>query len=115
MGGPGAVRKYWTWWARLMLQNPHETAWVTSTFWVPSVGGFALAMWAIWKSVAYDPEVRIRPHKRAWHQSERRIANATKYRHGAFAWYYKMVCPQRYRYVIQELENGFEELEIPKE
>ena len=116
MGGHGYFSsEYWRWWGRLMFQEPKHTLMVTSPILIASAGGGFLACWTIWKSVAYDPEVRIRPHKKAWHITDRRIANALKYRHGAFAWYYKLFQPKRYRFEMERLETAFEELHIPKE
>ena len=62
--------------------------WRSATFWIwgPSAFATGVMFYCIWNSAWRDPEVRLRPHKKSWHISEERMANAEKYRGGAFIW-----------------------------
>jgi len=63
--------------------------WRFATFWIwgPSAGVVGVMFYMIWNSAWRDPEVRLRPHKKSWHVSDERMANAEKYRGGGFIWY----------------------------
>merc|ERR1719278_43847 len=63
--------------------------WRTATFmiWGPSAGGVGVMFYMLWNSAWRDPEVKLRPHKKSWHVSDERLANAEKYRGGGFIWY----------------------------
>ena len=109
------MRAQWVWWNRLLFQDYHEVWRITAPLSVVTIFSFGLAGNVIYRSVFYDPEVRLRPHKKAWHQTESRIQGATKYRHGAFRWYYKTFLPNRWKWEQKRLSTAFEELNIPKE
>ena len=41
----------------------------------------------VWNSAWRDPESVLRPHKRAWHRTDEKLARGEKYRGGGFIWY----------------------------
>ena len=96
----------------------HVTFWV----WGPSVFGCIIMFWCIWNSVMRDPEVRLRPHKKAWHISDQRMANGDKYRGGGFIWIPSVKRRMEYLRAIQngEIDGpenevfGYDEEPIPK-
>ena len=68
-----------------LIFSHSEYRWATVWIWSSSAGAVVVMFYCIWNSVARDPEVRIRPHKKAWQISEDSIAKGEKYR-GAFSW-----------------------------
>ena len=102
--------EYFHWWVKLSLTEPEHTFKATVFVWAPCLWGTLFCAYCIHNSVRYDPEVRIRPYKRAWHQSEHRIANASKYRHSSMTWAW----PKRFAYIHAMEEKMFEEIPIPR-
>ena len=81
--------------------------------------------YCIWNSACRDPEARFRPHKKSWHITESRLANAEKYRGGSMIWYPSNRKRQEFVRRIQREglqvagfeepgQIGWEELRIPK-
>lgn len=78
----GTHFSWFEWWSRLFFSHWHETKWASSVITVS--GGFVCIVcgWCITNSVMRDPEVRLRPHKKAWHVSQSRLNNAGLYKGG---------------------------------
>ena len=66
-------------WEALIFSHSHyrwATFWITSS----SLGGVIGMVYCIFNSVYRDPEVRVRPHKKAWQISDDSIARGENYR-----------------------------------
>ena len=82
--GHGLMNYMMEWEALIFCHKEYRWA----TFWISSSSflGVVVMIWCLFNSVYNDPEVRTRPHKKAWQFSEENIARGEKYR-GAFKWY----------------------------
>jgi len=81
----GFVHYVQTWEALIFSHSE----WKRATFWIwfPSAFVVGVMFWMLINSVMRDPEVRLRPHKKSWHITDDRLANAEKYRGGGFIWW----------------------------
>lgn len=97
-------------WEALIFSHS-DWARVTIWIWGPSAFATVIMFYCIWNSAMRDPEVRLRPHKKSWHQSEERLANGEKYRLGAFIWYPIRNARKRVEYLRKIQNEGFEDQE----
>eukprot|EP01084_Bolivina_argentea_P019848 36905_1 len=51
---------------KIMIWSHGESISASSVVTLSSLWGLAVMFYCIWNSVARDPEVRVRPHKKAW-------------------------------------------------
>eukprot|EP01084_Bolivina_argentea_P273465 465832_1 len=109
---PGRHLSTYIWWRRLFFSHWHETRKSTSVITASSAFACVVCGWCITNSVMNDPEVRVRPHKKAWHITEDNMKRAVKYHGGAFRWM-NPVTGYRMKYIDQKIEEGWEELPIP--
>ena len=102
------LKNYYREWETLIFTDPK---WAITTVWVwgPSAFATVIMFWCIWNSVMRDPEVRLRPHKKAWHITPERIASAEKYQGGAFEWIPIRKCWKRMEYIRKRNREGFDE------
>ena len=115
--GHGPLNYFQQWEALIFSHADYRWA----TFWIWSTGIIACCgtVHSLWNSAWRDPEVRLRPHRKAWHLDDSKIMS-DKYRFGGFKWY--PGCGARTDYIRkihregfdEPGQNGFEELEIPK-
>ena len=82
--GHGPLNYIQEWEALIFSHKDYRGA----TFWIwgPSAFATGVMFYCIWNSAWRDPEVKLRPHKKSWHVSDERMANAEKYRFGASTW-----------------------------
>eukprot|EP01084_Bolivina_argentea_P096634 173725_1 len=100
---------YCIWWERLFFQNPRHTYKGTSIMLISCSFAAAAVPWQIYNSLTLDPEVRLRPHKRAWHLDEHKIEKS-RYRRS----FIRPFFPKRTAYNDMMEDAGWEELPIPK-
>eukprot|EP01083_Nonionella_stella_P054664 144294_1 len=122
--GPKA---YFQEWEALIFQHADWKK-ATSVIIFGGIIGSICPFISIWNSVWRDPEVRIRPHKKAWQYDEKTLARkADKYRMGGFLWvpfgsrvpftqgtrirYLRKICEEGFD---EPGQNGWEEIPIPK-
>ena len=99
---------YINWWSRLFFSHSGKDLWLPSApIWVSCTFAALAAPYQVYHSIYYDPEVRLRPQKKAWHQDPEKIARASTYR-GSFA---RIVLRQRMAYKDMHENNGFEHRE----
>ena len=105
--GHGLVN-YFKEWEALIFSHSN---WARDTLWIwgPSAVATVTMFYCIWNSAWRDPEVRLRPHKKAWHQTEERLNRGEKYRLGAFIWYPIRNCRKRVEYLRKIQNEGFDE------
>ena len=70
------------WWNRLFFSHWQETKWASSVITISGAWVVSVCAWCLYNSVMRDPEVRLRPHKKAWHVSQERLNNAGLYKGG---------------------------------
>eukprot|EP01084_Bolivina_argentea_P233107 392679_1 len=119
--GHGPVHYYREWEALLFSRDDWTIAGLWLNVLMPIV--FVSMCYSFFNSLWRDPEVRWRPHKKAWHLEDERAKKAN-YRYGSYAWWpLGRYNPDRVRWWRQIFENGlpwdepgqcgYEELAIP--
>eukprot|EP01084_Bolivina_argentea_P240451 403955_1 len=93
---------------KMLIWSHGESAFATAWVWGSSVVGVVAMFWCIANSVCRDPEVRWRPHKKAWHFNDETLTD--KYRMGAFSWYPVKNCRKRVEYLRKVQNEGTEDL-----
>eukprot|EP01083_Nonionella_stella_P153510 493346_1 len=100
---------YFNWWTKLFFQRPKHTMIGTSPMLIASAIGALAVPYRISNTLIYDPEVRLRPHKRAWHLDEHKIAKS-RYRRS----FVRGLNPKRAAYYDMVEDNGWEDFSIPQ-
>eukprot|EP01084_Bolivina_argentea_P233106 392678_1 len=119
--GHGPIHYYREWEALMFSRSD----WTVAGLWlcVLTPIAFSSVCYSFFNSLWRDPEVRWRPHKKAWHLEDDR-ANKGNYRFGGYSWWpLGRYNPDRVRWWRQIFENGlpwdepgqngYEELAIP--
>eukprot|EP01083_Nonionella_stella_P236322 830128_1 len=99
------VTYYWREWEALMFSG-HD--WLHAGLWLSILTPIVCVSmcWSFFNSLWRDPEVRFRPHKKAWHLEDERAKKAN-YRYGSYAWWpLGRYNPDRVRWWRQIFENG---------
>mmetsp|Transcript_19279 Transcript_19279/g.30616 ORF Transcript_19279/g.30616 Transcript_19279/m.30616 type:complete len:204 (-) Transcript_19279:56-667(-) len=101
---------YWHGWEALYFSC---SDWKESTFflWSPCFVVVLVALHSIYNAVHNDPEIRLRPQKKAWHATSGKIERAEDYRGGGFWWYPLRHCNDRRKWYQHLEHDGFAEKE----
>ena len=99
---------YLMWWSRLFFSHQGKPLWgPSSPVWISCTIAAAAVPYQIFNSCYYDPEVRLRPHKKAWHQDPDKIGRASTYR-GSFP---RILARKRMAHKDAIENGGFEQRE----